>query len=452
LLLTKVPEEYKPAFRREGVFHEIEALASRSTVKSKDKDKDKDKDKELSESPSPADSTSTQQPLNPASSAAATPGFKKLSSLTLEPDDAITLRARVIRFKHVWTGEQEAEDSTFDHLQSLVTRLSAQDVNEKTMTMVLRELAELFASPHSSVSSFELLQSGLVDGLLQLTTDENRKCKSLLYLSHLKLHLCLTVSVQKRREMFFDAFVTRKVRGILVSQAPFSTLVKRLQESLTRMESFEVVSVAQGVDGEPMRCRQLLQNHLSHLYGPDSKRSSPSLLARQLRLRLVAGEDSDIPRNLHNVVVSIHAIATFQALHDYLRPRVSGLLTGNPRLSGMLAALATSGLGSSASRNIPEAVPPPLPPPPPPPPPDSSLTTASNSTGPFGRRRSLRLSAKNATASEDSSTGPAIVNKSIPHEFSNDSNNENTNMVAPMDEPPLAADFTDDEMEAEVSS
>jgi E3 ubiquitin-protein ligase TRIP12 len=252
--LTKVPEEYKPAFRREGVFHEIEVLASRSTVKSKDKEKDK----ELSESPSPADSTSNQPPLNSASSAAAIPGFKKLSSLSLEPDDAITLRARVIRFKHVLTGEQGAEDSTFDHLRSLVMRLSAQDANEKTMMIVLRELAELFASPHSSVSSFELLQSGLVDGLLQFTTDETRKCKFLLYPSQLKLHLCLTVSVQKRREIFFDAFVARKVRGTLVSQAPFSTLVKRLQESLTRMESFEVVSVAQGVDGEPTRWHQLL--------------------------------------------------------------------------------------------------------------------------------------------------------------------------------------------------
>lgn len=30
---------------------------------------------------------------------------------------------------------------------------------------------------------------------------------------------------------------------------PFATFVKKLQESLTRMESFDVVTVAQGVDG-----------------------------------------------------------------------------------------------------------------------------------------------------------------------------------------------------------
>jgi E3 ubiquitin-protein ligase TRIP12 len=86
----------------------------------------------------------------------------------------------------------------------------------------------------------------------------------------------------------------------------------------------------------------------------DSKRSSPSLLARQLRLRLVADDDSDIPRNLHNIVVSIHAIATFQALHDYLRPCVAGLLLGGSRLSDILAALAASGFEPSSSQTAAE--------------------------------------------------------------------------------------------------
>ena len=39
------------------------------------------------------------------------------------------------------------------------------------LSRALNDLAELFASPHTSVSSFELLQSGLVDGLLQFMTD-----------------------------------------------------------------------------------------------------------------------------------------------------------------------------------------------------------------------------------------------------------------------------------------
>ncbi len=33
-------------------------------------------------------------------------------------------------------------------------------------------------------------------------------------------------------------------------QTPFAVFVKKLQESLTRMESFEVVTVAQSIDGK----------------------------------------------------------------------------------------------------------------------------------------------------------------------------------------------------------
>jgi E3 ubiquitin-protein ligase TRIP12 len=74
----------------------------------------------------------------------------------------------------------------------------------------------------------------------------------------------------------------------------------------------------------------------------DSRRNSASLLARQLRLRLV-GEGNDIPRSCTNITVSIHAIATFQALHDYLRPRVSSQgLPPNSRIAGKLAAFAAA--------------------------------------------------------------------------------------------------------------
>lgn len=125
------------------------------------------------------------------------------------------------------------------------------------------------------------------------------------------------------------------------------------------------------------------------------------MLARQLRLRLVAGDDSDIPRNLHNMVVSIHAIATFQALHDYLRPRVAGLLSGGSRLSGMFAALAASGFVGSGSRPSGESA--------------SAPVRASNTTGSLDagsastpsvqRRRSQRLAKQAAGTSATDNAG-----------------------------------------------
>lgn len=296
LLLQKVPTEYRPALRREGVFHEIEALASRtlSTTKSKDKEKDTS---DLSGSPPPP-------PMSVHLSSI--PGYRKFHSLSLEPEDAITLRARVIRFKYTLSHEDSDGDSS-DEFRRLVVKLSAPDATEQVMVAALRDFAEHLTS-NGSVSSFELLQSGAVEGLLRYTTGSG------------------SVPVKRRRELLFEAF-TRIPKGGNSGQSPFAVFVKRLQESLTRMENFEVISIAQGSD--------------------DSKRSSPSLLARQLRLRLVTDDDSDIPRSLQNMVVSIHAIATFQALNDYLRPRVAGILS-NGRLSNMLAALAASGFGPGA--------------------------------------------------------------------------------------------------------
>ncbi|KAF7308316.1 Ubiquitin-protein ligase [Mycena chlorophos] len=354
LLLMKVPASYKPTFRREGVFHEIDLLAARALISAKPKEKDS-KD---SESPVPSDTPDVPPPPAPV---------PKKTSTTLEPEDAITLRARVIQFKYLSGDEQDEGDESFGTLQQLVQRLG-QDETEKEVTEVLYEFAALFSSSaKTSVSSFELLQSGVVDGLLLFATDPERK-----------------LSLQKRKELLLDAFVGRKLKA--GNNSPFANFVKKLQESLTKMESFEVVTVTPGAD--------------------DSKRSSPSLLARQLRLRLVADDQADIPRNLHNIVVSIHAIATFQALHDYLRPRVAGLLGTGSRLSGMLAALANSGFpgvprppapedaSTSAQASSSSSAPPP--------PPAPAATAESSSAGAsVTRRRSQRLSAKNAAAAAE---------------------------------------------------
>ncbi|KAJ7778066.1 hypothetical protein B0H14DRAFT_2963210 [Mycena olivaceomarginata] len=420
-LVIGFPRCTSPPSGARAVFHEMEVLSSRNIVSankepaaaaassssSSAKDKEKEKEKETSESPAPPDADADPadapppQTLSAASgsgSVPAIPGFKKLSSLSLEPEDAITLRARVIQFKYLSGDDDGAGDGSFGALQRLVERIG-KDGSEKDAAEALREMAELFGAPHSSVSSFELLQSGVVDGLLQFATDGERK-----------------LSLAKRKELLLDAFAGRRTKTINGAPSPYATFVKKLQESLTRMESFDVVTVAQGAD--------------------DSKRSSPSLLARQLRLRLVAGDESDVPRNLHNIVVSIHAIATFQALHDYLRPPDHGL-------SGMLAALAASGFTGTAPPTPGEA--PPAPPMAPPAAAAESSSagaaasaSASTSGSTITRRRSQRLSAKNAPAAEgsDGAAGSSSIEGGPP-----------SNLM----DSEMAADFTDEEeVDAEV--
>jgi E3 ubiquitin-protein ligase TRIP12 len=138
------------------------------------------------------------------------------------------------------------------------------------------------------------------------------------------------------RQAFLEVFMGRTVRQKLKTASadspatPFSVLVHKLQDLLSRSEHFEVVTVHQNTfDG--------------------NRSSAASMLAKQIRLKLVADDDSEIPKPYRNIMVSIHAIATFKALDDYLRPRIS--LSERPRgartregLSGALAALAAAGM------------------------------------------------------------------------------------------------------------
>jgi E3 ubiquitin-protein ligase TRIP12 len=105
----------------------------------------------------------------------------------------------------------------------------------------------------------------------------------------------------------------------------FSLLIQKLQDLLSRAEHFEVLTV---------------NNSASE----NSRGSSTSMLSKQLRLKLTADGDSDIPPSYRDITVSIHAIATFKALDDYLRPRIS--LSERPhsghRRRDMLATLANA--------------------------------------------------------------------------------------------------------------
>jgi E3 ubiquitin-protein ligase TRIP12 len=74
-----------------------------------------------------------------------------------------------------------------------------------------------------------------------------------------------------------------------------------------------------------------------------------ALISRTLRLKLVAADPSEVPKSCHNLMVSIHAIAPFSALDEYLKPRIAGVMSFRPELTpGLLQALAGSGLPSSA--------------------------------------------------------------------------------------------------------
>ncbi|CAE6532501.1 unnamed protein product [Rhizoctonia solani] len=376
LLLMKVPNIYKPALRREGVLHEIEVLTERPlTTKAKEPKegskteaaKQEPKTEGSSPAPEPAsERDESPRPVIPIS-------VKRSSSAVLDPQDAITLRAKVVRFKYLSGAEESAVDPVFERLRGLLGTLRDPGAAEAELKDGLKSVAAMFGTSGGvSISSYELLKSGLVDGLLQFTTDST-----------------LALDVATRQQMVIQAFAPRSSKGTdSPSGSPLAVLVKKLQESLTRIENFEVVTVSPGAEA--------------------SRRNSPSMLARQLRLRIVAEEGTDAPRSCSNIVVSIHAIATFQALYDYLRPRVAGALAGmgagGSRLSGVLAAFAAAaGLPAGALSRVAAGSGGPGP--------SSTSATAGSSSGStsaptIGRRRSQRLKAKDNAAADEGNTSP----------------------------------------------
>ncbi|EQL02831.1 HECT-domain-containing protein [Ophiocordyceps sinensis CO18] len=235
-----------------------------------------------------------------------------------------------------------------------------------------------------SVTSAELLASGLVGALLDVFSNPDEEL------------------ARAAQSTFLEVFMGRPLKSrpkttTAESPAtPFSVMIHKLQDLLSRSEHFEVITV--------------------HHNTFDGNRSSPaSMLGKQIRLRLVADDESNIPRPFRNIMVSIHAIATFKSLDDYLRPRIS--LAERPHgsrrdgLARAFAAISGAGgglpLSSAAAARLVERSPfsgGPIPPPPPPPPPATSTPSGSR----YSRRsKSRSFSQPNEASTSDQPAGPS---------------------------------------------
>lgn len=153
----------------------------------------------------------------------------------------------------------------------------------------IKELAQYFGQMGvSGISSFEFLNSGLPQSLLGYLTDTSSK---------------YTTTQESRIRLFIQEFmVASQGTSDASAPTPLALLVKKMQEGLTRMETFEV-ETAQGSLAE-------------------SRGGPSSSLATQVRLKLSPEEGTEVPSGYQNLIVSIHAIATFRTLDEYLRPRL----------------------------------------------------------------------------------------------------------------------------------
>ncbi|KAL8393973.1 hypothetical protein RB595_003660 [Gaeumannomyces hyphopodioides] len=228
-----------------------------------------------------------------------------------------------------------------DSLSALAAEIEAFYIHRNAQSLVpangvalFKRLASYFDSDVlESVTSAELLASGLVRVLEEVFNNQDENLATAAQSDFLQVFMGYTVK-SRPKTATADSPAT-----------PFSVLIHKLQDLLSRSEHFEVITV--------------------HHNSFDGNRSSAaSMLAKQIRLKLVADDDSEIPRAYRNIMVSIHAISTFKSLDDYLRPRISA--SERPRhasrgaLSRAMAAVAAGSAGiplSEAAARLAEHLP-----------------------------------------------------------------------------------------------
>ncbi|KAE8333229.1 hypothetical protein BDV39DRAFT_188725 [Aspergillus sergii] len=184
------------------------------------------------------------------------------------------------------------------NLASNIEACYSGDAREDGLALFKKLAAYFDGDALESITSSELLNSGIIKVLLDVFGDFN------------------LLSMRKARAAFLQAFmgstISEKARSQSTATTPFSVLIQKLQDLLSRTEHFEVLTV-------------------SHNSLENTRSNAAHMLGKQLRLKLVADEDSDIPRTYRSIMVSIHAIATFKALDDFLHPRIS--LSDRPKPS-----------------------------------------------------------------------------------------------------------------------
>ena len=183
---------------------------------------------------------------------------------------------------------REKSASILKALQTLATNLKQTATNKsrsESKKLFLQLSKHFQGDALETITSAELLQSDVIDTLLQVLGPR------------------VGQDVVKARTEFVEAFLSGDTvpSGIAT---PFNVFIHKLQDLLSRSEHFEVITIH--------------QNALENV------RSSPSsMLSKQIRIRLISENESETPKPLKHQVISIHAIATFKALDDYLRPRIA---------------------------------------------------------------------------------------------------------------------------------
>lgn len=449
LLLKRLEPIYRYQFHREGVISEIKKLADRPLKESvseqpkeqekpavtpeakgqpeaneseseddidineedddDDDDHSEDEDDDIEhndEDETQSDSTSSPEPP----SRLVPPDHPSLRRLPI-PEDIITRRARSFIEAHAQdVDQQNAKAMTIlEDLKGLMTDIKACSIDAGCNDLEkFQKLASYFAQDElDSITSYELLSSDVVNVLYDVLSDQDPHSTSV-------------------RSAFLEAFMeqdatTKQAGGQpTLSATPLGILIHKLQDLLSRSEHFEVITVH--------------QNSFDN-----SRGSATSMLAKQLKLSLTTSDEEGIPKPFRAFTVTIHAIATFKALDEFLRQRIA--MAERPRPSAtraresLLRAMEMAGAMSGSEAR--EAF-------------RSAFGSPGGLPGDLTNKVSKRLPPSEApsTPSAPSAQAPSASNDETPTEARRSSRRARSQLdLPPVPPPPPIAEETGDHIE-----
>jgi E3 ubiquitin-protein ligase TRIP12 len=316
LLLARLDDIYRYQFYREGVIAEIAKLATaaqaeknntadvseietmpndsnvtrKMTEKSDREGEAGDDDEDSSDDENDEDNENDDIPddisPSPASSRGSTMSLDgpphRVSSDSVSLQQLISQRAK--RFLDIHENEKNSKNmkkkatKILTGLQNLAAHIESHYLHQGPGDgiQLFTTLASYFdGDVLESVTSFELLNSEVVRVLLEVFNNPDERLSNDARSAFL--------------EVFMGRTVTKKPKTTSAESpaTPFSILIHKLQDLLSRSEHFEVVTVHQNTfDG--------------------NRSSAASMLAKQIRLKLVADDDSEIPRPYRNIMVDCY--------------------------------------------------------------------------------------------------------------------------------------------------
>ncbi|KAJ3019883.1 Ubiquitin fusion degradation protein 4 [Thoreauomyces humboldtii] len=220
------------------------------------------------------------------------------------------------------SSSSENQGDVLSQLRALAKALRDQPSTVRELLAVLQQVAQHFAGTTDmhggiGVTGYEMLESGVMLAL----TDVLAGPASVPSETSSK-HTTVAENLKAFLHVFMNGPTPDPAHQPFHVPGALKRLVQALQECLSRVEQFEV---AVGVPSPSADSRYSSLGGFGYgISGAQHRETSnPSLqLTRQLRVQLVAEDPKTVPAQYQALLISVHAVATYKALEDYLKGRV----------------------------------------------------------------------------------------------------------------------------------